>query len=138
MTKWLGRLLLVMAIGWANAGCASQQQPQVMAAASAEGTLEKELHVSLASEKAMILQENKLTIVLSGEMLHTFAEATVTVSLSMPQMDHGELVVQAASVGDGQYEARIVPTMIGKWDATITIEKDGHVKTIAFPFEAVR
>ncbi|MFP3391924.1 hypothetical protein [Brevibacillus sp. SIMBA_040] len=95
------------------------------------------LQVELDPADARILKENQLRILVPSEHLDKLKQAKVSVTLTMPSMDHGDVSFEAVSTKEGEFVAAIVPTMVGGWLATITIEVDGKSATATYPFEAV-
>ncbi|WP_312116286.1 FixH family protein [Brevibacillus reuszeri] len=95
------------------------------------------LQVELEPTNAQILKENQLRIIVPAEHVDKLKLAKVSVTLTMPSMDHGAVNFEAAASKDGEFTAKIIPTMVGGWLATITFEVDGQTATATYPFEAV-
>lgn len=95
------------------------------------------LQIELDPADARILKENQLRIRIPSEHLDKLKQAKVSVTLTMPSMDHGEVSFEAVVAKDGEFVAAIVPTMVGEWLATITFEVDGKSASATYPFEAV-
>lgn len=83
-----------------------------------------------------ILKENELHIVLPKDRAEAWKSAKVSVTLSMPSMDHGSMQVTAEYQEPGEFVATIVPTMIGEWRADITFEADAKSSTVSYAFVA--
>ncbi|QHZ58835.1 hypothetical protein M655_026195 [Brevibacillus sp. NSP2.1] len=122
-------------------GCAPQDHVGHASTAAAQQTntpmleeLSIPLQVALDPSPAKNVQENALHITVPAEHAAKLETATVSVSLSMPNMDHGAIVFAAAKEKEGAYVAQIVPTMLGDWLATITFELDGKAMSAAYPF----
>lgn len=98
---------------------------------------EKIAQVNLNPSPAKILQKNDLSIIPTKTNHTLLQHATVTITLSMPDMDHGKIEVAAQKTANG-FLAKITPTMIGRWMADINIVKDGKTSTIQYEFQAVR
>ncbi|OAH57956.1 MULTISPECIES: hypothetical protein [Bacillaceae] len=94
------------------------------------------LQVNMNPQPAKILKENELRITWDDSMKKN--PEAIIVNLSMPGMDHGDLVVEAEKKGDRAYVAKVVPVMVGTWVADIKIQTDGHITSIKHTFEAVR
>ncbi|MGN7472052.1 FixH family protein [Brevibacillus sp. SAFN-007a] len=92
------------------------------------------LQVALDPSPAKHVQENTLRITATAEHAAKLEPASVFVSLTMPNMDHGAIVFEAVKEKEGAYVAQIVPTMPGDWLATITFELDGQTMSAAYPF----
>ncbi|MED1646081.1 FixH family protein [Brevibacillus agri] len=122
-------------------GCAPQDHVGHASTAAAQQTntpmleeLSIPLQVTLDPSPAKNVQENTLRITVPAEHAAKLETATVSVSLTMPNMDHGAIVFAAAKEKEGAYVAQIVPTMLGDWLATITFELDGKAMSAAYPF----
>lgn len=94
------------------------------------------VEVSVQPAPPKILKENELLIDLPPEQADRWKNAKVSVRLTMPSMDHGAVDAVAAYREPGQFAAKIVPTMVGEWQADITFEADGKTSTVAYPFVA--
>ncbi|MFM1652849.1 FixH family protein [Brevibacillus sp. B_LB10_24] len=138
-------LLCVLAAGvpWITA-CSAQGHQHATAAAPAAAqpeqaetsTQQDGLQYHLVSEPVKILVENELQISLPSEQEAGRKDAVVTVKLSMPEMDHGELSFSAEREPDGVFTAKLIPTMVGRWVAQIVVEKEGQTITSQFVFDA--
>ena len=93
------------------------------------------LQVELDPAPAKNVKENTLRITVPAEHAAKLEKAKVSVSLTMPNMDHGAIVFEATQEKAGEYVAQIVPTMLGEWLATITFEIDGTAMSTAYSFE---
>ncbi|WP_019119633.1 FixH family protein [Brevibacillus massiliensis] len=144
-SRYLGILLIVLAAGipWI-AACSAQGHQHAAAAAPADAHPEQTaasaqedgLQIKLVSEPVKILMENELQISLPSEQAEGMKDAVVTVKLSMPEMDHGELLFSAERGPDGVFTAKLIPTMVGRWVAQIVVEKDGQTIASEFGFDA--
>ncbi|MED4906682.1 FixH family protein [Brevibacillus centrosporus] len=94
------------------------------------------IQVALEPETPKILKENELRIMLSEAEADKWKNAKVSITLSMPSMDHGEVQVAAEYIEPGVFVAKIIPTMIGEWKADITLEADGKSSTVSYLFSA--
>lgn len=127
-------LMLIMMLMIVS-GCAAASETEADESVSEAA---KEFQVSLSPSPAVILKENKLVLTLTAAQQQEWGNATVTVKLGMEEMDHGEEVVTAVSTGAGNYEATVIPTMAGRWNAYIMIAGDQFEKKVMFSFEAGR
>lgn len=96
-----------------------------------------QIQAALAPEKAKVLQENLLTVTVTDLDQKKVEQAEVTITLSMPGMDHGQLSVKAEKTEAGSYEAKVIPVMVGDWIADIRIVAKDQTATYQFPFQAV-
>lgn len=94
------------------------------------------IEVNIQPSPPKILNENELHIVLPKEQADKWKDAKVSVIVSMPSMDHGDLQVEAAYKESGEFVAKIVPTMVGEWKADITFEAEGKSSTVSYTFVA--
>lgn len=94
------------------------------------------VHITFQPATPRILQENELLIALPPEQAEKWKNASVTVTASMPGMDHGNQQVTAEYREPGQFVATIVPTMVGDWQADITFASEGKTATASYPFTA--
>lgn len=92
--------------------------------------------VNIQPDPPKILKENELHIVLPKDRATEWKNAKVSVTLSMPSMDHGNTQVAAEYKEPGEFVANIVPTMVGDWLADITFEADGKTSTVSYSFAA--
>lgn len=115
-------------------GCSSQQiqpSPHVIQASN-----KYHVKVQISSTPAQTLQKNKLYITLTDVNHNKVSNANVSVSLTMKNMNHGELKVPAILTDKEIYIAEVIPVMSGKWTAEVTaLIQDDMVKTI-YDFEA--
>lgn len=95
------------------------------------------LQVELEPAAAQILKENQLRIIVPAAYADQLKQAAVSVALTMPDMDHGAVTFPAEKSEAGHYVARVIPTMVGNWVATITFEVDGESVSATYAFEAV-
>ncbi|MED4585859.1 FixH family protein [Brevibacillus choshinensis] len=94
------------------------------------------IQVNIQPAPPKILNENELHIVLPKDQADKWKNAKVSVIVSMPSMDHGDLQVTAEYKETGEFVAKIVPTMVGEWKADITFEADGKSSMVSYPFVA--
>ncbi|MDH6353358.1 hypothetical protein M2298_005385 [Brevibacillus sp. 1238] len=133
---------LLLSVLLALVGCASADHAEHASTALAQKTdtpmlaeLSIPLQVELDPAPAKNVKENTLRITVPAEHAAKLANAKVSVSLTMPNMDHGAIVFEATQEKAGEYVAQIVPTMLGEWLATITFEMDGTAMSTAYSFE---
>jgi nitrogen fixation protein FixH len=135
MKNGLSIILLIFVIG--ISGCGSHKiQPSPLNVMQASN----KYHVGLKMNPtpAKTLKKNQLYINLTDNNNNKVSHADVTVSLSMKNMNHGDLKVSAALTKKGGYLAEVIPVMNGKWMAEVTAHiHNDTVKTI-YEFESKR
>lgn len=94
------------------------------------------VQVNVQPTPPKVLKENELHIVLPPEEADKWKHAKVSVTLSMPSMDHGDLQSEATYQEPGEFVAILVPTMVGEWKADIRFEADGKSSTVSYLFTA--
>lgn len=126
-------IILFLVMIWLT-GCISQQSPLHATQASNK----YHVTVQINSTPAKTLQKNNLYITLTDVNNNKVSNANVTVSLTMKNMNHGDLKVPAVLTDKGVYLAEVIPIMNGEWEAEVTAHiQDDLVKTI-YNFEAMK
>ena len=128
--------VLTFLIGLFTAGCTAQADNTSANTDAAVSPKLFAVECSLTPNPATILQENAFSITVKDAQQQKIKHATVTFTLSMPEMDHGDITVDAKETEDGHYSAQIIPTMVGKWIVSIHIDANGQTDQLQFPFDA--
>ncbi len=128
--------VLSLLIGLLAAGCSAQADSTSTNTDAAGGPKLFAVDCTLNPNPATILQENAFSITVKDAQQQKITHATVTFTLSMPEMDHGDITVDAKETEDGLYSAQIVPTMVGKWIVSIHIVANGQTDQLQFPLDA--
>lgn len=97
-----------------------------------------QIEVQLNPNPAEMLKENEFLIKVMDESGNLVENAKVEVTLSMLDMDHGDLTFSCTSQGEGMYKGKGIPVMAGDWIATVNVEKDGQSSMMEYLFEASR
>lgn len=97
-----------------------------------------QIEVQVHPNPAVMLKENEFIIKVKDKSGNLVKNAKVKVTLSMADMDHGDLTFSCASQGDGNYKGKGIPVMAGEWIATVHVEKDGESSIMDYLFEASR
>ncbi|QRG67981.1 FixH family protein [Brevibacillus choshinensis] len=136
-------LVLLFAAILSLSACSSSHSghPEASPPASKSGKLTLQefslpIHVYVQPDPPNILKESELHIVLPSDQADAWKNAKVSVTLSMPSMDHGNTQATAEYKETGEFVASIVPTMVGDWRADITFEKEDKSSTVSYVFAA--
>lgn len=96
------------------------------------------IEVQVKPDPALALKENEFQIKVKDEAGKPLEEAMVDITLSMADMDHGDLVFSCIDEGQGIYVGKGIPVMAGEWIATVHVEKNGTTSTMDYIFQASR
>lgn len=97
-----------------------------------------QIDVQVTPNPALILKENEFRVTVKDLNGTPVNQAKVGISLSMANMDHGDLKVAVTSLGNGSYTGKGIPVMAGEWIATVNVEDGGKSSTVNFYFQASR
>lgn len=96
-----------------------------------------QVDVKVVPNPAKILKENEFQVTIKNKEGQTIA-AKVEISLSMADMDHGDLRIPMVPQGGGIYLGKGIPVMAGEWIASVKVESGGETSVIKYYFQAVR
>jgi len=103
---------------------------------STEGS--HQIEVQVQPNPAVILKENEFYIFVRDQDGKPVENAKVKVTLSMADMDHGDLSFFCDSISKGVYKGKGIPVMAGEWIATVSVEQEGEKSTLEYVFQASR
>ncbi len=61
-------------------------------------------------------------------------DAKISFDINMTNMNHGKNVVEATSIGEGNYKGIVSFLMPGPWRVLVAIERSGQTNTVRFDF----
>ncbi|MEB3101877.1 FixH family protein [Ferviditalea candida] len=96
------------------------------------------ISINLSPNPTQILHENNMIIRIRDNAGHVIHGANVSVSVSMEEMDHGNLNFAVIPSKNGEYVARVTPVMQGTWIADVTAMISHERATAKYAFKAVR
>jgi hypothetical protein len=77
---------------------------------------------------------NTLETLITDSNGQPVTDATVTFDLNMTNMNHGENIVTASSLGAGRYSGHVSFLMPGPWRVIVGIAHAGQTNTVRFDF----
>lgn len=130
-------LLVMLSVAFLLAGCADHRALQAGDVKITSSHSNLKIRMAISPEPAKAFRENDLRITVLNASGQAISDARVSVVLSMAEMDHGDLQSEAVWE-EGQYVAKVVPVMIGKWIADVTVETGNDTLAATYAFQAVR